>query len=134
MNVSRPGWTIAAVKFEAPAAFYHPSEVTTGDMRCASFTLESAASAAATRKVAAQETEAAKKAYLFIYYTGGITMLDESMIPYVPRKQSTHFFSHASQFQWLELPVVPSIDSNRLHPCIEMPAKLRQHTTCRQMM
>lgn len=63
LNVS-PGWTIA-VKFEAPAAFYHPSEITTGDMRCASFTVESAASAAATRKVAAQETEAAKKAYLY---------------------------------------------------------------------
>ena len=54
-------------------------------------------------------------------------MLDESMIPYVPRKQSTHFFSHASQFQWLELPVVPSIDSNRLHPCIEMPSCANIH-------
>ena len=46
-------------------------------------TAESAASTAARKKVAPQEKEAAKEAYL---YTGGITMLDESMIPYAPRK------------------------------------------------
>ena len=131
LNVSRPGWTIAAVKFEAPAAFYHPSEVTTGDMRCASFTLESAASAAATRKVAAQETEAAKKAYLlFIYWRhyyarwkyDSVCTTQTIHALFLPRIPVPMLRIFRRPIDWFQPP--PSLYRN---------AKLRQHT-CRQIM
>lgn len=51
-------------------------------------------------------------------------MLDESMIPYVPRKPRTFL-------PRIPVPMVKivrrPIDSNRLHPCIEMPSCANIH-------